>query len=228
MYGQSMPRVDHFKGILFDSGDTLVRPTGGRWNPRYDFESVLLRYFPDIKGDAFPEAFAAGQRMLDAAPRTADRAEYHRVILRVLDIADPPQNLLRELEQPADKPPLEPFPETRRVLDELREQGILMAVVSDNWPELDDIFQQLGLRDYFQAFVISAVIGCRKPDPRMYRAGSDGLGLPPVDCLFVDDDPLLVDAAIELGYQGVVIDRGSPGSGRIASLDELIRPRFRL
>lgn len=149
MYGQSMPRVDHFKGILFDSGDTLVRPTGGRWNPRYDFESVLLRYFPDIKGDAFPEAFAAGQRMLDAAPRTADRAEYHRVILRVLDIADPPQNLLRELQQPAD-------------------------------------------------------------------------------CLFVDDDPLLVDAAIALGYQGVVIDRGSPGSGRIASLDELIRPRFRL
>jgi FMN phosphatase YigB (HAD superfamily) len=42
----------------------------------------------------------------------------------------------------------------------------------------------------------------------MYRAGSDALGLSPGECLFVDDDPELVAAAIELGYGGATIARG--------------------
>jgi putative hydrolase of the HAD superfamily len=36
----------------------------------------------------------------------------------------------------------------------------------------------------------------------MYRHASDALGIEPADCLFVDDDPSLVAAAIDLGYQG--------------------------
>jgi putative hydrolase of the HAD superfamily len=32
----------------------------------------------------------------------------------------------------------------------------------------------------------------------MYAAGSDLLGLNPGDCLFIDDDPQLVSAAIQL------------------------------
>ena len=30
-----------FRGVLFDSGDTLTRPVGGRWNPRFDFEEIV-------------------------------------------------------------------------------------------------------------------------------------------------------------------------------------------
>ena len=44
----------------------------------------------------------------------------------------------------------------------------------------------------------------------MYRAGSDALGLDPGECLYVDDMPALVRAAIDLGYEGGVIHRG-PG-----------------
>jgi putative hydrolase of the HAD superfamily len=65
------------------------------------------------------------------------------------------------------------------VLERLRAAGVGMAVVSDSWPGLESLYRQLGLDAYFQAFVVSAVLGRRKPDPRMYRAGSDALGLPP-------------------------------------------------
>jgi len=41
----------------------------------------------------------------------------------------------------------------------------------------------------------------------MYQAGSDALGLLPHECVFVDDDPDLVAAAIELGYGGTAIIR---------------------
>jgi putative hydrolase of the HAD superfamily len=57
--------------------------------------------------------------------------------------------------------------------------------------------------------VVSAVLGCRKPDARMYRAGSDALGLAAHECVFVDDAPDLVAAAIEFGYGGTAIIRTS-------------------
>jgi putative hydrolase of the HAD superfamily len=198
-----------FRGVLFDSGDTLIRPVGGRWNPRFDFEEIVLRHLPDLAVESFPPAFAAGQKVLDAGPATPSLAEYHLAILHALGVRRPPARLLRELERPAARPPVEPFPEVPGVLERLRAGGVRMAVVSDSWPGLEGLYRRLGLDAYFQAFVISAVLGCRKPDPRMYRAGSDALGLPPHECVFVDDAPDLVAAAIELGYGGTAIVRTS-------------------
>ena len=42
-----------FRGVLFDSGDTLIHPIGGRWNPRFDFEEIVLRHLPKLAVDAF-------------------------------------------------------------------------------------------------------------------------------------------------------------------------------
>ena len=214
-----------FRGVLFDSGDTLIRPVGGRWNPRSDFEEIVLRHVPGLAAEAFPQAFAAGQRVLDAGPATPSLADYHRAVLHALGVRRPPPRLLRELEQPAARPLVEPFPEVPGVLERLRAGGVRMAVVSDSWPGLEGLYRDLGLDAYFEAFVISAVLGCNKPDPRMYRAGSDALGLPPHECVFVDDDPDLVAAAIELGYGGTAIVRASaPPAGVpwIGTLEDLV------
>ncbi|NUR31348.1 MAG: HAD-IA family hydrolase, partial [Catenulispora sp.] len=83
------------------------------------------------------------------------------------------------------------------------------AVVSDAWPNLPELHAALGLGGFFDAYAISAVLGCTKPDPRMYRHASQALGLEPAECLFVDDDPELVAAAMALGYQGRAMVRGS-------------------
>jgi putative hydrolase of the HAD superfamily len=214
------------RGVLFDSGDVLIRPIGGRWNPRYDFEDILLAHHPATPVELFPEAFAAGQRVLDAGTTTADRTDYHRAMLAVLGIDAPSAALLQELEGPAAGPVVEVFPDVRPVLDRLRALGVGMAVVSDNWAGLEDGYRELGIERYFAGFVISEVIGCDKPDPRMYAAGRDLLGLDSGECLFVDDDPELVLAAIKLGYHGVALRRGggpAPGSVPvITSLEELL------
>jgi HAD superfamily hydrolase (TIGR01509 family) len=214
------------RGVLFDSGDVLIRPIGGRWNPRSDFEDILLAHHPETPVERFPEAFAAGQRMLDAATTTPNRTDYHRAMLAVLGIAAPSAALLGELEAPAARPVVEVFPDVGSVLEQLRAWGVGMVVVSDNWAGLEDGYRELGLERYFAGFVISEVLGCIKPDPRMYAAGRELLGLDPDDCLFVDDDPQLVLAAIELGYHGVALLRGAgptPASvPAITSLDELL------
>jgi HAD superfamily hydrolase (TIGR01509 family) len=212
-------------GVLFDAGGVLIRPIGGRWNPRYDFEDIVVAHHPEIRAELFPEAFAAGQRVLDAGTTTANRADYHRAMLRVLGIEQPSAALLHELEAPAAGPIIEVFPDVRHVLDQLRANGVRMSVVSDTWAGLKSVFCDLGIERYFEGFVISEVLGCRKPDPRMYAAGSDLLGLDPGDCLFVDDDPRLVAAAVDLGYHGVAMAREEqpPAAVRvITSLDELL------
>jgi HAD superfamily hydrolase (TIGR01509 family) len=213
------------KGILFDAGDTLYGPIGGRWNPRFDFEEVLLRYYPQVPASLFPAAFRAGQRFLDEASSMPPRDDYHRTILSELGVHHPSPALIAELNRTLEMPVVEVFPDVPPVLHELRARRIRMAIVSDNWAGIEQVLEALGLREFFDVFVISEVMGCSKPDSRMYRAGSDGLGLMPPDCLFVDNDPDLVVAAIGLGYQGVCIDRyGSRNRSDvswISSLDEL-------
>jgi len=64
----------------------------------------------------------------------------------------------------------------------------------------------------------------------MYHHASRALGLAPADCLFVDDDPDLVAAAIALGYQGRAMIRAEDARTRpedvdvpvISSLTELL------
>lgn len=99
-----------------------------------------------------------------------------------------------------------------------------MSVVSDNWVGLEATFADLDIQNYFEGFAISEALGCRKPDPRMYAEGSRLLGLEPHECLFIDDDPQLVDAAQELGYQGITLDREAQRTTTsvIVSLDDLL------
>jgi len=190
----------------------LYRPIGGRWNPRFDFERVLAAFHPaqDPARDParFAAAVAAGDAFLDAAPATAARDDYHRAVLAALGIADPAAALLEALDRQLDVPHLELFPEVERVLAEIHRRGIPMAIVSDNWGTGASMLGgAFALGRYIQVAVVSEEIGCNKPDPRIFAAASDGIGVPPEACLFVDDSPDLVEAAVALGYQGVAMGR---------------------
>jgi len=214
------------RGVLFDSGDTLVGPRGGRWNPRFDFESVLLGHAP-APAHRFRSAFAAGENWLRSSEATSSREDYHRVILAELGV-EPNGELLAELSAPLDVPVFEAFPEAPGVLGHLREAGVKLAIVTNNWGTAESFLRlttQVGLGE-FDACVVSAEIGCAKPDTGIYRQASDLLELRPDECLFVDDVRAFVAAALELGYLGVAICRAEPaedpGVPSIRSLEEIL------
>jgi len=53
------------RGILFDSGDTLVRPLGGAWFPGHLFREILDRHGAgDLAWGRLETALAAGYRHL--------------------------------------------------------------------------------------------------------------------------------------------------------------------
>jgi putative hydrolase of the HAD superfamily len=81
-------------------------------------------------------------------------------------------------------------------------------VISIAWPSLNATYRLLGLRHFFDAFVISAKLGYLKPDRRTYQQAIDEIGLPASQLAFVDDWPDYVRAANALGLLGVVIVRG--------------------
>lgn len=214
------------QAVLLDSGGVLIRPIGGRWNPRFDFEQTVLSRAPHISPDQFVAAIDVGDRYMSAAPRTPGYADYLRVILEHLGVAADAA-LLADLLRPQPATTfLETFPDVAGVLRDLRSRGVRMAVVSDAWPDLPDLHAELGIDEFFDAYAISEVLGCRKPDPRMYYHASDALGLTPAQCLFVDDDPDLVAAAIDLGYAGRAMCRNGnePPNGvpYVTSLSDLL------
>ncbi|MFH2001476.1 MAG: HAD family phosphatase, partial [Planctomycetota bacterium] len=55
----------------------------------------------------------------------------------------------------------------------------------------------------FDASVLSYVLGCRKPDPEIYRKALVKAGQAPEECLYIDDVEAYVVAASELGIKSI-------------------------
>jgi HAD superfamily hydrolase (TIGR01509 family) len=209
------------RAVLFDSGGVLIRPVGGRWNPRFDFEAVLRDAAPHLTEEDIGRAIAVGDRYLATAPATHTRDDYHRAMLHELGVP-PARDLLAALSRPLDATTVvEPYPEVLEVLEDLAARGVRMAVVSDNDVGLRALHDGLGIARFFEAYAISAALGCTKPDPRMYAHASDALGLAPAECLFVDDVPELVAAAIGLGYRGCAVLRGDEQADGVPAVRDL-------
>ena len=73
------------------------------------------------------------------------------------------------------------------VLTELRRRGVLSGLVSDCCHELPMFLPTLPVAPLLSTCVYSIEVGACKPDPRMYRAACERLGVRPRDCLYVGD-----------------------------------------
>jgi putative hydrolase of the HAD superfamily len=209
------------RGVLLDSGGVLIRPIGGRWNPRRDFEPTVLEVAPHLIAADFARAIDAGERFFETSPPDATRDDYHRALLDEIDVPAT-EALLSALGRPLEPSTIvEPFPDVMDVLHELRERGLRLGCVTDNGPGIERLHEGLGIREFFEVYAISAVLGCTKPDRRMFHHASETLGLRPEECLFVDDVAALVVAAGELGYHGAALEREGPTGAACRSIGDL-------
>ncbi|NIR35489.1 MAG: HAD family phosphatase, partial [Actinobacteria bacterium] len=79
----------------------------------------------------------------------------------------------------------QPRPRMLEAVDRIREAGLRVGVITNNWVSKDAGWSSLAGR--FDAFVESAVERIRKPDPRIYRIACERLGVVPDECVFLDD-----------------------------------------
>jgi putative hydrolase of the HAD superfamily len=85
------------------------------------------------------------------------------------------------------------------VVEGLRGQA-RVGLLSNAGPGLRELIAPLA--GCFDDIVISAEVGCRKPEPEIYELALRRLDARPAETLFVDDFPHNVQAARELGIRG--------------------------
>lgn len=78
--------------------------------------------------------------------------------------------------------------------------GLRTGLLSNSW---GNSYPTDGWTDVFDDLVISGDVGLRKPDPAIYLLASQRLGLPVAECIFIDDTPHNVSAAVDLGMVGI-------------------------
>jgi putative hydrolase of the HAD superfamily len=101
----------------------------------------------------------------------------------------------------------------------LHARGVPTGLLSNSW---GGSYPHELFGDMFDAVVISAEIGMRKPEPRIFLHAAQLLGLEPAECIFVDDIQANIDAAEQIGFTGVLHDQAAATVQRIAGLLDLV------
>jgi putative hydrolase of the HAD superfamily len=109
-----------------------------------------------------------------------------------------------------------PRPAMLTAITRLRAAGLRTAALTNNW-----IAEGEGtgtLRPYFDVFVESAVVGLRKPDPRIFTLACEQLGVAPNDTVFLDDIGLNLKAARALGMTTIKVSDPDAALGELQAL----------
>lgn len=102
------------------------------------------------------------------------------------------------------------FRENRAVtalLARLRGQCKLLALSNTNALHLQHLREQFPSLAVIEEWVASCEVGCRKPDPAIYRLALARAGVPPEAAVYIDDRPELVEAGQRVGLRAIRFER---------------------
>jgi putative hydrolase of the HAD superfamily len=227
--------TDGMTAVVFDFYGTLtpVAPTGV-WTEHVSLMAGALGVAPEALTRALDESHP--ERFTGALGGTRQTFLTLAARLGVHPTEDQLDETVR-LREAMQENLLRLRPETVPVIGQLRARGLRIGLVSDCTAELPEAWPRLPVAPLVDAPVFSFVEGTRKPDPRLFRAAADRLGVAPAACLYVGDGggrELTGSAAVGMHpvllagpdwYGNRMFDREDGWRGpRISSLTELLRP----
>lgn len=92
-----------------------------------------------------------------------------------------------------------PFLDTVEVIRGIKAAGLPVGIVSNIPFDLRPIFARHGIGDLIDAYALSFEVGVIKPDPTIFHAALDPIGVAPSDALMVGDSEEADGGARELG-----------------------------
>ncbi len=113
-----------------------------------------------------------------------------------------------------------PRPRMLQAIDRLREAGLGVAALTNNWAGPDGSLGEL--RPRFDVVVESCVVGMRKPDPRIYRRACAELEVEPVEAVFLDDIGANLKPARALGMATIKVVEPESALGELSELLGLV------
>ncbi|MEA2023239.1 MAG: HAD family phosphatase [Actinomycetota bacterium] len=127
-----------------------------------------------------------------------------------------------EIRIPVYEERLRAFPDAYDTVRSLAAQGIPMAVASSSRrPDLDGKLAITDLARYFEAFVGGDEVEHGKPAPDVYLEAARRLGIPPSECIAIEDAEHGATAAAAAGMRAVMVKRDGSISPNHATVSEI-------
>ncbi len=119
------------------------------------------------------------------------------------------------------------FDDTVAALDALKTKGVPMGILSNFSPNLEDLLRRLGIHDYFNFFIVSAIAGVEKPDKKIFDLAVREANRPRNQVVYIGDSIFHdMEGARRAGIVGILLDRGNRhleyGGARIQNLGGLV------
>ncbi len=208
--------MKNIKAILFDSGRVLNGPVTGHWfiTPNF-WEYVDKATFDSLDKNKVASAFAEADKYICTQKTMATKEEEYQHFVKFYEIflsrlselklsADEIENIAKDLVFNPKKYVF--YDDALSVIPELKKKYKL-AIVSDAWPSLLDVYEENNMTSYFDSVVISSFIGTSKPDSKMYNTALQELNVEPEEAIFVDDSLKNCMGALAVGINTVLLCR---------------------
>ena len=197
------PGGGRFEAIIFDMGGTLLEFENVPWEIIYPTSVLSLHlWLSSRNGKTLPyERFLERFEVLIARRRARIREQsreyqigpFLRELLAGCGVRIPAKQGLNGVINAyyaAVRRQVSVFPESRAVLQSVREQGYRIGLLSNTcFRERDhrEELERFGLWEFFDAKVFTSTRRYRKPHPEPFRMITDRLGVAPSRCLYIGD-----------------------------------------
>lgn len=193
-----MENTDHtaIKGVIFDYGGT-IDSRGVHWS-EIIWDGYRQAGVP-IDKPAFREAYVFAERELAKTRHILPEHNFFDLLLikmrielgrlseeRLLPAGYPAEEKAAEIARYCYGKARESVEEARPTLEYVNRR-LPMVLVSNFYGNVETVLADFDLRRYFKTIIESAVVGVRKPDPRIFALGVEALGLKPEEVLVVGD-----------------------------------------
>ncbi len=195
------------RNIVFDMGNVLIR---------FDPDSFMDRVGitdPEDRKIVNRELFASVEwALMDMGLETEDTFE-PKVLARIPNrLREKVRELLRNWAYPRQYIPGMP-----ELVQRLKNAGYGIYLLSNASVGQPAYWNQMPVSKIFDGTLVSAFVKTVKPCPAIYRLFTEEFKLEEAECVFIDDAPINVAAAVACGWQGIVF-HGDP-----AELEEKLR-----
>jgi FMN phosphatase YigB (HAD superfamily) len=96
----------------------------------------------------------------------------------------------------------------KETIIELDRRGYLLGIIANTITETEipDWMESDGVRQYFKTVILSSKVALRKPDPEIYWLAAREIGVEPIKCAYVGDNPVRdVEGTYAAGYGMMIL-----------------------
>lgn len=209
------------RALIFDAGDILYhRPERG---------AKFAAFLAELGLDAKPDQRRQKRAIEHQAYRgEMDHDQYREAIVRMFGITEPGQLARGKQALIDDDANVEFFEGVPETLLTLKDRGYLLGIITDTANSVSaklSWFERGGFGHIWDAIISSMDLGAQKPDPRLYHAALEQLGLAPDQAIFVGHDTAELDGAHAVGLHTIAFnyDRGARAEAYIERFADLLR-----